>query len=889
AGDGGDDVAVDTSQLKRMLSVDEQAEANLAKARGIASSLEAAQERLAKVDPRAAARPAQPAMPREPAAGRVGGGQATPDVSAAKPSAIPDAATVIAAALARHRAGQRDEALDMLRTAIDAREKPGAEARGVQRAEVADLLVAVADLRIRSLEWTEPVQLLSRALTVASTAVGDNHPTTLVSAVRLASAFRAKGDVAAAKDLDELVAAKVVATAQKASKPQLESIREAVRGGATIAVAVGDREASVRCLDTLLQTGTDLDDRTLIFAFELLARLLPPGTDDPAAAAVRSRCLQIARQAVGSRPVLSGMVQHHLALAEAHAGRLPQAAALLQKAADVDRQILGTTHPRVAYHLLELASIRARAGDNAGAQALATEVRAIESAVEQANAAMVGDLRRLAAVHTDRREFDAAAKLLVAALAAQEKAPDKSALAMAEIAEQSARLSLARGQFQRAKDLLAEAATIVQSGYGAGHPAAVAALLRRERATQQQEQLTKSVASRSGSNFAAFLAKKEGDAAASGRRPPATDGPARSAAADADGSTPTDQAAMGPASPEAEKARRAFDAAMRLYGGDPSKRKKSGAGREGLEKILAYSGAIANMANEGGSAPDPGPVVTEPTAGGTQPSDPQRQPPRRPSAAPQPAPAVERPRPSPFVAASRSGLRQRTALARRRAASAPVKASTSVDDLMLAAWSAHERGSRSEAIATCEEALSQSARESGDSSRPVADVLDQYATIAIAQGDLVRGKQLLERLGSMRWKLLGPNDPQVADAAARLAGLLADCGEYERALPLAKTAMSARLQAAASHPAGAAEALLLLGMIELGRGDPAAAAARVEEARPLLATADASAGDAADSRLAAARLSLVRLLTALGDSQVASDEADRLVADVSGARPVGRE
>ena len=909
AGDGGgDDVAVDTSKLKRMLTVDEQAEENLAKARVVASSLEAAQERLSRVDPRGVPKTIPSAAARGPSADRTGGEKSADGTEGAKQSGVPSAAAVIAAARDRHRAGQHDEAVGMLRSAIASSEKPGADTKGPQQAELAELLIALADMRPQVLEWTESVKLYSRAVTVAAAGVGDNHPTTLVAAVRLASAFRAKGDVAAAKDLDELVAARVAATAQKANKQQLESIRESLRGGATVAAAAGDRAATVRALDMLLQTGTDLDDRSLLFAFDLLVELLPTDTEDKAAAGVRSRCLQLAKRAAGSRPVLSGIVQHHLGLAEADAGKLPPAGALLQKAADVDRQTLGRSHPRVAYHLLELAKVRSRQGDGDSAAALLTEVQDIESRAEQATASMVADLRRLATVHTERREFDVAAKLLTAALTAQEKSPDRSSLAMAEIAEQSARLSLARGQFQRAKDLLTESAAIVQSGDGAGHPAAVAALLRKELAGQQ-EQRPKSVAAVSGdrgaggakpagrtaaaqnsSNFAELLARKEAEAASASRKSRLNEGPSRVADGRDDGPLQsTDQASAGPMSPEAEKARRALDAATRLYGGDPSKRKKPGAGRSGLEGIIAYTNSIENMANDGAPAPDVAAAASEPATDTPRPSGPVRQPAARPAAAPPLAQQPEQPRPSPFVAASRSGLRQRTALARRRAVKVPAKASTSVDDLMLAAWSAHERGSRSEAIAACEEAVTQAGRESGESSRPVADVLDQFATIAIAQGNLVRGKQLLERLGSTRWKLLGPAAPEVADAAVRLAGLLADCGEYERAQPLASRALAARMKAAATQPAAVAESLLLVGKIDLGRGDPTATAARVEEARPLLATRESAGRDAADSDLLlTTRLASVRLLIDLGDLQAASAEADRLLGDLSGDRPVAR-
>lgn len=910
----GDEVAVDTSKLKRLITVDEQAEANLAKARSVASSLEAAQERLARVDPRAAAKSGAKSAASAGANVAATADRATeqgPSTTPAadKPSSAPSAAAVIAAALDRHRAGQHDEAVGMLRAAIDAREKAG-DVKGHSRAEVAELLIALADLRLQPLELSESVKLSSRALTTAAAAVGDGHPTTLTAAVRLAAMFRAKGDSAGAQQFDDLAAAKLAAAASKADRQQLESLREALRGAAMVALATGDRGATVRSLEMLLQTGNDLDDRSLLLALDIAREVMTSGADDPAVGAVRSRCLQLAKRAAGSRPVLSGIVQHHLALAEADAGKFPAAAALLEKAANVDRQTLGQTHPRAAYHLLELANVRGRQGDADGAESALAEVRDIESRTDLATAAMVADLRRLAALHADRREFETAAKLLAAALTAQEKSPERTSLAMAEIAEQSARLSVARGQPQRARDLFAEAATIAQAGHGGGHPLAVAAMLRRDR-VGQRDSGTKSVAesgrrsadgaqavskasAASTSNFAALLAKREAEAAAVGRRQRADDRAMRSAAAtgDRDDGAPASDQAAAPLSPEAEKARRALDAATRLYGGDPNKRKRPGAGRKGLEGIIAYTANIESMANDGAMAPqvdDGGTQVGEPPP---RPSGSPRsnEPGTRPSSAdPRPQPPVAGPRPSPFVAASRSGLRQRTALAKRRAAGTAVKAVSKVGDLMLAAWSAHERGSHAEAIAACEEALAQAGRESGESSRPVADVLDQFATIAIAQGDLVRGKQLLERLGSLRWKLLGPADPLVADAAGRLAGLLADCGEYERALPLAERAYVARMKNAAAAPVAAAEAVMLLGRIELGQGDPSAAAEQAVEARKFLAAAGQTGGEDVDGggRLVA-RCNLLRLLVDLGNLQVASVEADRLVSDLSGGRPVSR-
>ena len=811
AGESGDEVAVDTSKLKRLLTVDEQAEANLTKARSIASSLELAHERLAKVDPRAAAKSsrtkAAPADAKaEAVAKRAVGGDPTIGSVGPKPAVALSAAGVIATALERNRAGRHDEAVGLLRSAIAESENGDANAKGLGRGELAALLIAVADLRQEPLELTESSKLYSRALATASTAVGDSHPMTLVAALRLGAALRAKGDAAGARQLDDLAAANIAAAIPKATKQQVEVIREALRGAAMIALAVDDRAATVRSLDMLLQTGSDLDDRSLLFTLDTVAELLPMGNDDPSVDAVRNRCLQLAKRAAGSRPVLSGLVQHHLSLAEARAGKLPAAVELLEKAAKVDRQTLGQAHPRVACHLLELANLRSRQDDAEGAASLLAEVRQIESRADVATVAAVPDLCRLAAMHTARREFEEAAKLLTAALSAQEKSSDRNSLAIAEIAEKSASLAVARGQSQRARDLLAESAAQAQAGHGGGHPVAVAAMLRRERiglidprkgvaamadgAKQQGPKPSRG----SGLTFAEFLAKKK------------------------------------------------------------------------AESLTARTNRAGGLSRRGPRGPVAF-VAVSPTA--TQPADSLRS--------------------GPFEPASRSGLRQRTAIARQRAVDGATTASTTVEKLMLAARSAEERGSRREAIEACEEALSQAIHESGESSLPVADVLDQFATIALSQGNLVRGRQLLERLGSLRWKLLGPADPLVADAAGRLAALLAECGEYERALPLAKRAHEARKKTAATEPVAAAESLVLLGRIDLGRGDALSAKARVEEAARLLASSarvsptGAPSGSYAD---VAARLRLVRMLVDVGDLPAASAEVDRLVSDASGGRPL---
>ena len=890
---GGDDVAVDTSKLKKMLTVDEESETNLAKARGVAASLQAAEKLLSKADPRGPAKP-NAAVPSRPSVAAA----ASPLPADARSARLKDAAGVTASAWQKYRDGQREEAVALLRESIAALDDPKAGLSGPERAERAGMLIALADMRPQTLDWASAVPLYSRALEIAATALGDGHPTTLVAAVRLADAARGQRDLRRASEIDDLVTAKVATAIAKATKPQIAALREALCGSANVAVAAGDRDAALRCLDTLVRTGPLLDDRSLLHAFELLEELLPTGSQDESAAAVRSRVLQAGNLVKVSQPALAGIVMYQLALAQEAVGKFDEAEKLVQRAVDADQRTLGRAHPRVLCYLLKQSAIQARRGDTAAAARLLAEVRESESQKNLAADADAGDLCRLADLHAERREFEPAARWLAAALEAAEKKKPTDPLLIAGIARHSAALSQARGQTSRMQQILNESAALVQPVWGAGHAAAVAARLRAERAGQEQVRVAgKSgdgvrggsnaavrAPSTAGSDFAALLAKKSADTAGRAAVSRMETGPAQTAGPAAVGQDEGPALAPGTAvSAQADKARRALDAATRLYGGDPTKKKKPGAARQGLENMMVYLGSLETLANgaEGGvpTAVDPAETRSSPPAAERVDEGP-------PSAA---APAATPVKRSPFVAASRSGLQLRTTVARQRTQGTKAPAALTVEQLMLAAWSAHGIGNRQEALMSCEKALALAVRDSGESSRRVADVLDQCATIAISQGDLVRGKKLLERLGSTRWKLLGPTDPQVADAAFRLATLLAECGEYERAKPLANQALTTIRKNAAVDPQVAARPLLLLARIDLGRGEPRAAALHLEEARGLLKTVgdlDRIPLPAAVAALAG-RVSAVQLLSDLGDLQTARDESDELCVALGSRLPLG--
>lgn len=885
AGDlAGDEGLAATAKLEKMLSVDEQAEASLGRARSIAADLQRAQQKLAAAAPTAAARPAAPA-------GTATGGvapQITPGAPEAARSGQRDVEALIASAWRDYRTGQAAEAQDKLRAAAATLERqPETMLTGQQRTDLAALLAARADMRPQPLAWQEPIGLYKKALTLAATALGDGHPTTLAYATTLATALSASGDPRAAGEIERLMASKAVEASRVATPEQLERLREALRGAAQVAAALGDRAAAVRPLDTLLKLGTALDERTVFFGLDMLETLCPAGVTDEAAGHARARYVQAANRLVPSRPAIAGYALHHLGLADEAAGKGEAALEVWRRALETDRKSLGANHPRVAWHLVTLAAAQQRRGNAAGAEQLLAEATAVEAGLASADqvADRVADLRRLAAARGAAGAFDSATRLLAAALQAEQRSGSGSPLVVAGIAETSARLAARRGQEKRARDLWDETAGIVQATRGGGHPAAVAALIARDRLTRAAP-VASTAAPQAGapavaavaavptpaqptSRFADLLANRSTSGAPT-QRPPAAGSRQQAAAAGSDASATGDEApAPVPMSAAGEKAMRALDAATRLYGGDPSKKKsKAGAGRRGMEAIVGYLGTMESLANgqegglpmavDGGGAPAaarPGPRATpSPTAPG----------PEAGADAPAAPPPVRR---GTFVAASQSGLRQRTVLARQRAAS-KVDASITVDQLMLAAWSAHERGSRAEAVAACEQALALAGRQAGETSPVVAEVLDQFATIAVAQGNLPQAKQLLERLGSLRWKLLGPSDPAVATAALRLAALLAECGELERAAALASRAATAR-QAVPASPAARAQAAVLLGEIRLAQGEPAAAAVQLAQARKDLAAATSA-------EQFAERLACIRLARNLGDLRSASDDLDAL-------------
>ena len=922
--------AADVARLQKMLAFDEDAASGLARARGIAANLDAARERITRGDrvgpTRSSADSIAAAMPDGSQDDVAAGGNSAADVAAS----LPDAGAVIAAAWVSFRAGRAEEAVALVRQAARKMDAALRLLGAPQRSDLAALLAAQADLRPQVLAWDEASRLYERAALLDAEALGDGHPLALCRALALADARRARGDAKIADDILALIAARAPQAASSATPPQAERLGAALEASARVALAAGNRAAAIRLLDLLVDGWGD-DERLVVFALDALAlapdAVLVDGGKDPAGAELLARAVRGATRIGAADPAVAGLALHAAAIEADLAGDAGEAERLLGRALETDRRVLGQAHPRVALHLLVLAGLATRRADKAAADDMLAEAHGIEARADRAGAG-AADLRRLAARHLARREFTDAAQVLAAALAAETKGRGGDPRVIAAIAADSGLVSAARGSAERAEELLSEAVSIAQGALGSGHGDTVSHAVRRERLTRSRTQPAVAATGAGpqadadagpgdGTSLAAVLAGNRRPAAGGRDATPRRGGADRAAmaadrtAADRPATGRSDDdAGMEPAAAapdrgargaEADKARRALDAATRLYGGDPKKRKKSGSGRQGLESIIAYTSAIEAMAESPDRAPlpaagtpagrgDPAATVV-PDRSAPDRSAGDRQPVPRSAAAPRAAPPVDvaraAPRRAPFVAASKSGLRQRTALARTRAVGVEPKTIT-VEQLMRAAWSSHMSGSGADAAAACEQAVALAARESGAASPQLEETLDQAAAIAVAQGDYARGKAWLERLGSLRWKLHGPADPRVADVAVRLAGLLAECGEFDKARPLCERALAGRTAGPDADRRGLAQVVLVQARVDLGQGNPAAALAGARRASAILAEAW-DRGDrppTADGPLLRLRLATVRLLAELGAAEAARDEIDRICIALEGGRPL---
>ena len=898
--------AADAARLARLFALDDDVANEVDKARAMVLDIKSSRERLARAAGEfAAADPASAVRAESTARTEQGATEPAPAVNAA---------------WNRYRDGKSKEAIALVRQEVTRLEALGGQRSAAQQSELAELLATIADLRPQVLDWNGAARLYERAALLEEETRGADHAVTLTRMLALADTCLARGERQLAGGIVALVTAAVSKARGSATPTQTQRLGQALAGSIRVALAAGDRAAATRLVDPLVEGWSD-DEALVAAAIDALVMMpdciapLPASQGNAALAEVVSRAGAAATRLAATSPTLAGLGLHATAIAAAMQGDLEGQRIQLEQALDTDRRVFGRSHPRVALHLLALVDLEAQNAQGNTAADLLAEVREIESAGAQAGVAAVSDLCRLAARRAARGELDAASDLLKAAFAAETKDRAGNPLVLAAISAESGAVKAAEGKFDRAEELLTEAVSLAQTAFGAGHPDTVAHAVRRDRikrAASRSQVASTGSGTRTGTNTgleadgeagppagtsASSLAKllREGGQKTGPRKPARGGGrtqaqPVESdvAAGGAERERETNRADPLPAasSAQADKARRAFDSALGLYGGDPKKKKKkAGAGRQGLESFMAYTAMVEDMAvnSAGGSAGGGAPTADEPSS-------------RRGTAGKESARPVENsaavsgtdddspasPRPSPFVAASKSGLRQRTVLAKRRAAAqlpaaVDEPAEVTVEMLMRAAWSSHFNGNGEDAAAACDEAVALAGRQGGDAGPQFEGTLDQAAAIAAAQGDYARARSRLERLGSLLWKRLGKSDPRVNEVALRLASLLADCGEYDRARTLYDR-VAESLPDDATDPEARAEAALVRGRIELGRGNAGEAARAARRAAVLLGQVwdRADHSPEAAAKLVRLRLAAATLMEESGDVVTAREEIDRV-------------
>ena len=901
----GGQPAADASRLERLLAVDEDFQPEAAKAKELVLDIDAARERIARATDR---RPSGGRTSVEGMAAAAMGSGTNADLV----QGLPEAAAVVASAWDLYRGGHREEAVSLVREAKTGLESARRRLTAAQRSDLAELLATLADLRPQVTAWNEAARLYEQAAMLEEEARGTDHAVTLARMLAVADCRRAHGEQPLADAIAALVAAAAPRAQTAASPQQARQLGQSLAGSIRVALAAGDRSAACMLVDPLV-AGWANDEALVTAAIDALV-FFPDASVTSARRAkdahteLVSRSAAAATRLAATSPGMAGLGLHATSAAAALRGDRDEQRLELEKAVDTDRRVFGRSHPRVAIHLLALADVTARRAEATAAADLLAEVREIESRGPQAGAEAVPDLRRLAAMHAARGELAAAAALLKGALAAETKGRAGDPLVLAAISADAGAVSAARGMLDRADDLLTEAVTLAQTAFAAGHPDTVAHAVRRDRikagltgpramamaggAAQAPGEETPGGGA--GSSLAKLLRESGRATGVPGRTtvrsgplsPPRGDGLAAAAPLPNAVIPKADRPLSRESSAQADKARQAFDAALRLYGGDSKKKKKAGPGRQALENIISYTSMIETMANDSAGG------LPTAAGSGSRPSTEGRAVPEKASAAPRSLPA-SRPdakTPSPFVAASKSGLRQRIALAKRRAVGLPTAAAEvagiTVESLMRAAWSAHFAGSGADAATACDEAVALAARQGGDAGPQLEETLDQAAAIALSQGDYARTRARLERLGSLLWKRLGRNDPRVTEVGLRLAAALAECGEYDRARVLCDRTAASLPGEETKDPTARGQLALVRGRIDLGSGNVAAALRAARQGSALLARAWDRSDRPPEStgRIVRLRLAAAALLEDAGDAVSAQAEIDSLWLSVQGTR-----
>jgi len=405
----------------------------------------------------------------------------------ARPAAADGGAAIaVRQAWELHAAGKRDAARDLLRLRLG--QADGGD--GKNSPALADLLVALADMREVALEVGPAVESYRRAATIRGTALGDPHPATITAALRLAGVGVAGGNPALARSTLGFATEQAAWSAEHAGAA--EAARDVAMQTALIAAAANEPELAVEAIrvQSRLCEETDVEARlklleTLRWPTLLVAQ--PRGLQ-----ALRESLVDVADRGRGSDARLSRALTIDRAAAASARGDHAAAETLLAALCATEERSLAAGDPRLAADLLRLAAARGRSGKGAADEPRKRAWRAIETGQRGGAAAGGGDdidaCIDLARTLVADGDVERAERVLRSRMEAVH-VPGVQKLVT------SGRLQLELGEIrlalrpQQAAIAFSEAMRTFRDALGGGHGLCVAAALRLEAASRRAVEL----------------------------------------------------------------------------------------------------------------------------------------------------------------------------------------------------------------------------------------------------------------------------------------------------------------------------------------------------------------------------------------------------------------
>jgi hypothetical protein len=224
----------------------------------------------------------------------------------------------------------------------------------------------------------EALRLERRALTIKQAALGEEHPSTLISMGNLATTLWQQGDLPGARLLQE----QTLAIKQAALGEEHPSTLTSMNNLATTLRQQGDlpgaRLLQEKTLDICRRVLGEEHPATLTAMNNLAATLWEQG-DLPGARLLEEQALDIRRRVLGEEHPDTLTSMNNLAGTLWQQGDLPGARLLFEKTLTISRRVLGEEHPNTVTSKESLAITLENLGEHAAAQALRDDIAAIRS------------------------------------------------------------------------------------------------------------------------------------------------------------------------------------------------------------------------------------------------------------------------------------------------------------------------------------------------------------------------------------------------------------------------------------------------------------------------------------------------------------------------------